>query len=109
MSFAAPHSETISRSAAARRERARLRNHVLSGGSLTLLLREHHEAMDGVEIRKLVRWMPNVGEVKAHRVLLGLPERYTLGMLNPADWYRFTHRVASQERRLLARHINRRD
>lgn len=92
-------------SAAARRQRAGLHNHVLNGGSLTLMLRDHVEPLNTIEIRRLARWVPMVGPRKAQRILLGLPERYPLGWLTPRQREVFTQRVAEAEIRSLNRTI----
>lgn len=94
-------------SADARRQRAMLHHYVLRGGSLTLLLRDAEHALEAVEICKLARWMPGVGNTKAARILAGLPERYTLSMLSAEQRTVFTNRVAQFERRIIARRIAR--
>lgn len=100
--------KTTTASTRVRRARARLHNHVLSGGSLTMLLHEGREPLEGVELHRLVRWIPNVGPVKAGRILRGLPHYYKLGELNADKRDVLVQRIADIERhnftRLLTTH-----
>lgn len=88
-----------------RRRRARLQNHVRSGGSLTILLREGRPELESVELLSLMLWLPYVGPRKAHRMLRSLPERFRLSMLDAEQRAALITRVAHHERCQLARSI----
>jgi hypothetical protein len=69
------------------------------GVSLAGLVLAHEYAIDRVEIRYLVRWMPYVGETKARRILFGLPHRQRLGDLTPGQRAQLARNIADHEQR----------
>lgn len=93
------------RSRDVRMERARIRAYLADGGSLTFVLAENREALDGVELDKLVRWIRHVGAAKARRILLGLPAGCKLGSLNSDQYWSFVRRVREVERSIIQRQI----
>lgn len=98
--------EATRRSAEVRRQRVMLRNYVLRGGSLTLLLREGAPGLDDVPLYRLASWPPGFGPVRASRVLDGLPAYEKWGDLTAEEACVFTNRVARFERRLIARRVS---
>lgn len=86
-------------------DRAIAKAHLLRGGSLTLLLRDKPQYLNGVRLRRLVKWMPGVGDAHASRLLLGFNHYDRLDELSQTDFYRLLHRVADHERRILQRII----
>jgi hypothetical protein len=95
------------RSITVRCDRVRLRNHIRDGGSLTLVLADNYDCLEGMELRKLVLWMPHVGPRKADQLLRGLPAGYKLGMLNRVQHAKLVERIRRTELNLLARQLRR--
>ena len=105
MSFQISANEANRRSAEVRRQRAMLHQYVQRGGSLTLLLRDGAPGLDGVPLHKLAKWAPGFGQVRARRILQGLPAHRLWGELTAEQANVFINRVARFERRLIARRI----
>lgn len=84
-----------------RREQAILRSYIHNGASLAAMIRFEYAQLERVELRKLVRWVPFIGNVKAARILIGLPERARLCELDAEQRELLTRRLENQERRIL--------
>jgi hypothetical protein len=89
------------RSTEIRRERAHLRNRVYQGDSLAVMIAFRQPQLEDLELRKLARWVPYIGNVKAARILVGLPERAKLSELDDDQRSLFQRRIDNAERRLL--------
>ena len=97
------HTQAVAtaRSTTLRQERAYLQARVYQGDSLAIMLRFGQPQLEGLEIRKLARWVPYIGAVKAARILIGLPERSKLSELTTEQRDLFTRRIDNAERRIL--------
>lgn len=94
------------RSQEASRERRRIREHLSHGGSLSLILWAMplgNHPLGGVPVETLVRWIPGVGEYKAHRITQGVPSGYTLRMLTIEQRQHLARKVGEYERGRAAR------